>query len=306
MEKNNQIKMQNMIFALIIFVLSIFAFWANAKPIELGVITGIILIAIIGLLTNKFIGGIAGLISAGIGMYLKIYKYKLPNMKPEKLAEFLPGFENYIATLSKFMIAIIILGAVVGFISGLFGEKIKNRTKEPITTNMIVYSAIFVALSVVINSLRVGEISFGGFPIIFSGFALGPVAGFVVGGVADIVGFLIRPSASGGFNPLFVLTSALTGAIPVLVAQLLRDKYPNYTFWKVLVGIFIGQMITSVIMVPFFRVILFGGNTFIYFAGKAFVKQIVSIPIYAVLITSVGEVLYKVIDFGTIRRSKAH
>lgn len=304
MEKNGM-SLQNKLFAAAITVLSVFSFWANAKPIQLGLIVGIILIGLVGLLSNKLIGGISGLIASGIGLYLKINHYQLPKMKPEKLAEFLPGFEEYIGMLSKNMILIIVLAVVVGTVCGLAAEKLRNREKKPMTANMIAFTGIFVALSVVINSLRVGDISFGGFPIIFAGYALGPVAGFIVGGVADIVGFLIRPSATGGFNPLFVLTSALTGAIPVLVTNLLKSKYPKYEFWKVLVGIFVGQMLTSVIMVPIFRVILFGGNTVWYFAGKAFIKQIFSIPVYALLITSVGDTLYKVIDFERVREKRA-
>ena len=163
------------------------------------------------------------------------------------------------------------------------------------TTKKLVLASFFVALSVVVNTLRIGSVSFGGFPIIFSGYVLGPVTGFIVGFVSDLVGFLVRPSASGGFNPLFALTSSLTGAIPVIVTKLLGDKYPEYKLWKIFLGVLVGQTITSVIMVPFFRAILYGKNTMWYYLVKAAAKQAVSIPIYAVLIKIIWDSIKNVV-----------
>lgn len=169
--------------------------------------------------------------------------------------------------------------------------------KSIFTTKKIAYAAIFIAISVAINTMRIGSISFGGFPIIFSGYVLGPLMGFIVGGLADVVGFLIRPSATGGFNPLFTLTSALTGAIPIIVTKLLGDKYPNYKLWKIFLGIFIGQTITSVVMVPIFISLIAGKNTVWYYIYKAAAKQIVSIPIYAILLKAINDTITKHFDF---------
>ncbi|WMM23384.1 folate family ECF transporter S component [Tissierella sp. MB52-C2] len=169
--------------------------------------------------------------------------------------------------------------------------------KSIFTTKKIAYAAIFIAISVAINTMRIGSISFGGFPIIFSGYVLGPLMGFIVGALADVVGFLIRPSATGGFNPLFVLTSALTGAIPIIITRLLGDKYPNYKLWKIFLGIFIGQTITSVVMVPIFISLITGKNTVWYYIYKAAAKQIVSIPIYAILLKAINDTITKHFDF---------
>lgn len=173
------------------------------------------------------------------------------------------------------------------------------------TTRKLAIAAMLVALSVAINSLRIGNISFGGFPIIFSGLTLGPVLGFIVGGVADLVGFIIRPSSSGGFNPLFVLTSALTGLIPGLLILLMKDKYPNYKVWKVFIAIATGQLITSVLMVPLFITIirqsnLFGTSAFwIAFYGRvasAFVRQAFNVPVYTILFSAIIIPISKAVD----------
>ena len=112
----------------------------------------------------------------------------------------------------------------------------------------------------------------------------------------------IRPSASGGFNPLFILTSALTGLIPGLVIILLKDKYPNYKPWKVFIAIATGQLITTVLMVPLFITYLrqsnlLGTSAFwtSYYARVtlAFSRQVLNVPIYTVLFSSIIKPLSK-------------
>lgn len=168
-------------------------------------------------------------------------------------------------------------------------------------TRFITYCAIFIAISVMMTTLRVGPFSFGGFGIIVAGFLLGPAAGAVVGGVSDIVSFLLRPS--GPFNPAFTLTSILTGVIPVLVAQLcllVRKQWQTapqtpaperFPIWTVALGIAIGQLITSVTLVPIFWGIFISGKlgtpdfwaVVIARALKALTRQAFNIPLYTVI-----------------------
>ena len=173
------------------------------------------------------------------------------------------------------------------------------------TSRKLAIAGMLVALSVAINSLRIGSISFGGFPIIFAGLTLGPVMGFFVGGVADIVGFIVRPSASGGFNPLFVLTSALTGFIPGVMIMLLKDKYQNNKVWKVFIAIATGQLITTVLMVPLFitfirQANMFGTNAFwIAYYGrvaKAFARQALNVPVYTIIFPIIIKPISKAVD----------
>ena len=198
--------------------------------------------------------------------------------------------------LDKYFIILIISFIIIGFTFGILGEKLKEERNELFKSIKLVNMSIFVALSVAINTMRVGSVSFGGFPIILSGYLLGPIPGFIVGAMSDIVGFIIRPSALG-FNPVFILTSALTGLIPVVVTNLLGNKYPRFEMHKVLIGIFIGQILTSVIMVPIFSTIIYGKHSFWFLAYRAFIKQVISIPIYAFLTTTIVDRVTKVINF---------
>ena len=303
------ISMKSWITIVILGILSALTMRFNTKPeLYTGFVFALVGVLFVGFYAeDKTLGGILGAAIVGLGLLIRNYWPQIPTHKdPEKLAALMDKYNAYKEFLAKYFIVLILAGALVGFIGGMIGKVIEDDRKlnKKFSTYRLTYLAIFVALSVVINTARIGSVSFGGFPIILSGYFLGPVNGFIVGAVADLVGFIIRPSSSGGFNPLFILTSALTGLIPVLVTRLLKEEYPKYSFIKVLAGIFVGQMLTSVIMVPFFRVMLYGNNTFIYFATRAFTKQIVSIPIYAFLVVTIAEKVGANLNFKKIRKTK--
>lgn len=276
----------------VVLTMSVTTITIGAPKVYLGLVVAVIIVLFASRLLDKKYSLIASMASIAIGMALQVKMPMIPKMKPEKLEALKPLIETYHENLIKYGVIVV---AIVGILVYVLSPKIKVARKQS-STRRITYMAVFIALSVVINTMRFGSVSFGGFPIIYSGLVLGPVNGLIVGAVSDVLGFIIRPS-SGGYNVVFTLTSALTGLIPIMVVKLFKVKYPNYKFYQVLLGIFIGQMLTSVIMAPYFQALLFGKNTFYYYASKAFIKQIVSIPLYAALFTSMTESIKDSIDF---------
>lgn len=87
----------------------------------------------------------------------------------------------------------------------------------------IAYIAVFIALSVVTNSLieinvtPSNKITFTYFICFMSGFLLGPLPGFAVGFLGDAIGFLLVPQ---DVYWLFGLTLGLTGLLAGLVRKL--------------------------------------------------------------------------------------
>lgn len=295
MKKN--ISLKTWITLLFIVLISIITFRVNGSSvIYTGFLLSILGIFLSGFITNRVMGSVSGGLIIGLGILARKYFPIESNLKDLDLKEFLIKNQAYQEVLYKYIILFIFVGVLIGFLSGLLGEYSKTIKNKQMSAVKITYTAIFIALSVMINSLRVESISFGGFPIILSGYLLGPIQGFTVGAISDILGFIVRPSAFA-FNPLFTLTSALTGLLPVFITKLLKEKYPNFSFIKIFVGVLLGQLITSVIMVPIFSSILYGQQTFWVLAAKAFVKQALSIPIYAILIKILNDRLKKVIDF---------
>lgn len=277
----------------VVLTMSVTTITIGAPKVYLGLVAAVIVVLFASRLLDKKYSLIASMASIALGMALQVKMPMIPKMKPEKLEALKPLIETYHENLIKYGVIIV---AIVGILVYVLSPKIKVARRQS-STRKITYMAMFVALSVVINTMRFGSISFGGFPIIYSGLVLGPVNGFIVGAVSDVLGFIVRPSSGGGYHVVFTLTSALTGLIPILVVRLFKVKYPNFKFYQVLLGIFVGQMITSVIMAPYFQAFIFGKNTFIYYATKALIKQAVSIPLYAALFTSMTESIKDSIKF---------
>lgn len=292
--------------AVVLAVLAAFAVRMAGEPVAyMGAVAALVCIAFAGFLSDMVTGGTLGGASMAVGLVLRRFWPQVPDFSAKKMARWAPGNDAYNAFLAQNWWVLILAAVAVGLLFGYLGQRVEKRAEresghvEPkvpaqqtdrrwqdyFTARRVAEMALFVALGVAINSVRVGVLSFGGFPIIFSGYFLGPLGGFVVGGVTDLVAFIVRPS-SAGFNPVYTLTSALTGLIPVLVTNVLGER-DHYTFPKVLIGVFVGQYITSVFLVPLFMSFFISPES-----GKAqfftmAVKQLFSCPVYAFLIVTV-------------------
>lgn len=92
---------------------------------------------------------------------------------------------------------------------------------------LTVILALMCAISIVMGkylAIRGGDIlrfSFENLPIIFAGFAFGPISGMLVGVVADLVGCIM---VGYTINPLVTLGGAAIGLISGLVPYFLRQS----------------------------------------------------------------------------------
>lgn len=132
------------------------------------------------------------------------------------------------------------------------------------STKQLVFMALLTSISIIltrITSLRISfagvegiRIGLGDLPIIISGIIFGPASGGLVGAVSDIIGYFINPM--GAYMPHFTAVKALTGIIPGIMIRFNAEgyKHPLYLGWIV----FITQLITSVLLVPYFLQVLFG------------------------------------------------
>jgi riboflavin transporter len=138
----------------------------------------------------------------------------------------------------------------------------KNKLKD------IAILSFFICISVILTrygSLRfsffgveVTRFGFGSLPIVLSGILFGPIQGFIVGVLSDILGFFISPM--GTYMPHFTLTSSLNGLIPGLVVHyFIKTKILKSISYKKLVfsGILISQILINLLLVPYFLNIIF-------------------------------------------------
>lgn len=108
--------------------------------------------------------------------------------------------------------------------------------ENKLTVNTLTKMAIFASLTVIfrrfltITIFSSTKIGFGYLPTIMAGILYGPLAGAITGGVADIVGMLMKPD--GIFHPGFTLSSILIGAIPGIVSyNIFKRDFNNKLDW---------------------------------------------------------------------------
>lgn len=304
------LSLKQFVFILVLTLFSAFtlAYGYTVKPYDfIAYPAAFLLVGTAGLISDVRWGAASGLLGTSAGLALLHFVLQENN---EKLLE---ARETYLAFTRSNAFFLILGGVVIGFLGGLLARYLNRKAetspapavsqadrKQPfLTTRELTLMAMFVAIGVAINTVRVGMFSFGGFPIILSGYVLGPVPGLIIGGVTDLVAFIVRPSAFP-FNPAYTLTSALTGFIPVFLTRLLGDRYPKYSYLKVLIGTFVGQFLTSVFLVSVFRTVFQASQSSFWvqvgiYAGQSAIKQAWSVPLYAFLIVSVIEALHKAI-----------
>ncbi|MDO9555725.1 MAG: folate family ECF transporter S component [Atribacterota bacterium] len=133
-----------------------------------------------------------------------------------------------------------------------------------ISSHKITTMGLLIALSIILTriaSLRIAiggvegiRIGLGKLPIILGGIIFGPLAGGLIGAFSDLLGYFINPI--GVYMPHFTLTSALAGIIPATILILIRKDEPNV--FDLGIAITAGQVITSIILIPYFLNILFG------------------------------------------------
>ena len=108
------------------------------------------------------------------------------------------------------------------WVAGFFSTDAKSLAMKTSTSALrIAVAAMLVALSFVTSLLPSlpGPITkFNGFPLLLGGLLVGPRTGFAVGCIADLLGFMVRPT--GPFFPGFTLTQGLTALIPALFARM--------------------------------------------------------------------------------------
>ncbi|HHV75312.1 MAG TPA: folate family ECF transporter S component [Thermoanaerobacterium sp.] len=157
---------------------------------------------------------------------------------------------------------------------------------KKMNTRKLVFLALLISLNIVLSriaSIRIAvggiegiRIGFGALPVILAGIMFGSTAGGIVGAVGDIVGYYINPL--GPYMPHFTLAAALTGIIPALVLKPIKAPIPS--IWQLLIAIGVGQLISSVILVPYFLLLLFKMPLVTTLPPKV-VGEIINVPIYS-------------------------
>lgn len=117
---------------------------------------------------------------------------------------------------------------------------------------------MLIALSVVLTrvaSVRIPvggveavRIGFGAVPILMAGIWGGPLFGFLVGAVADLVGYGINPM--GAYVPLITLSSGMLGLVPGLVLKMFPGK--DLSLGRIALAVTAAEALVGMALTPWF------------------------------------------------------
>ena len=153
-------------------------------------------------------------------------------------------------------------------------EMFKNTKNLTIGAMLLAVSVVLSFLKIPITSLI--ELRFNSLPVAICGCFFGPVAGGIVGALADILGYLVRPT--GPFFPGFTITSALTGVIYGLLLYRKDLTLPRLAVAEGLQTIVISMLLNSVCLA-----ILYGNGFPVVFTARI-VKNLVMYPVNLALL----------------------
>lgn len=130
----------------------------------------------------------------------------------------------------------------------------KKHSKLFSNLSTLTVCAMMVAISVVLGWIGRTYFTFGGgniritfenLPIIFCGITLGPVIGFIVGILSDLVSCLVAPQPT--ILPLITLGAGAVGLVSGLISKLLFRSKRNSIFCIITASL-LGHTIGSVIL----------------------------------------------------------
>lgn len=166
----------------------------------------------------------------------------------------------------------------------------KDSAKEIRKTKSLVTMAVLLALAVVLGfvsvqvteSLRVG---FSFLPNAVSGQLFGPVGGMLVGGLADILKYLVKPT--GPFFPGFTISGILGGLIYGLTLYKKPTTLPRVILCMTLISVFVNILLNTC-----WLTILYG-NSFLAIWPARIVSNLITLPINIILYYLVVTLLEK-------------
>lgn len=156
-------------------------------------------------------------------------------------------------------------------------QKLKN-------VRVLTVSAFLVAIATVLGFFKVPiteliEIRFQYLPIAVGGAMFGPAVGGVIGMLADVLGYLVKPT--GAFFPGFTISSILSGIIYGLFFYKKRITVPRIIAAELTETILCSLVINSI------NLSILYGNAFSVVVATRLLKVLIMFPIDTIILTVV-------------------
>jgi ECF transporter S component (folate family) len=151
-------------------------------------------------------------------------------------------------------------------------------------TKMITFTAVLIALTVVTKALSIvtpiTKITFSYIPIMLSGIFLGPIQGFIVGGLGDMISALLFPR--GAWLPTLSIAAGLMGLIPGLIFKIKfsknRENDWKFNWVKVLISAILNFALCTM-FINSFTIFYFGGAANTTTLAAIFIERLATQPL---------------------------
>ena len=136
---------------------------------------------------------------------------------------------------------------------------------------------VYVSIDLFFGGMKITDLSLIALPVMLAGIYYGPLAGGIVGFVAEAAGFFMLPT--GAYNPVFSIIVALIGVI----AGFFYIKSNKTRIWRTLIMVILTQILCSGIL-AILAVHLFFGVPMIVLLPSRAIGILIKIPVLTVLI----------------------
>lgn len=172
--------------------------------------------------------------------------------------------------------------------------KFKSSSKELKDIRSLCICAMMLSLRVVIGyfsnlTLAISpeiKLGFSFLPIAITAILCGPVAGMIVGGLGDILSFMIAPM--GYYFPGWTVSGILVGLIYGIFLYKAKNLLISTIVAEVIIGIFIEVALGSLWLLIQYQ------KAFLLMAGMRGLKTLVAIPFEIVLVLFFAKVLKRI------------
>ena len=178
-------------------------------------------------------------------------------------------------------------------------QQFVDSARELKKVNTLVMTALLIALGIVLGELfglqltqnmKIG-VSFVATQLTATLF--GPVVGGIMGGVTDILKFIMKPT--GSFSILWTL-NAIVG--PIIYGIMLYKK--KFTLWRVLLSKTVVAIVVNIGMSCTWSAILYGNAFWALIPGKV-LQQIIQVPVQSIIFYLFVKALQKTKVFPQLR-----
>ena len=173
---------------------------------------------------------------------------------------------------------------------------IRESAKQIKQVRSLTGGAMFIALNLILNFWRIVissflEISFAFLALAAAGALYGPVMAGIIGAIADILGFIIRPSGTGFFLG-FTLNDFVAGFI---FGMFFYKKKASLK--RTICAVAVYTVAIEIILTPIWLNIMYGS---VLMSSARIIKAAVSFPVNTVLLYTVLKTVEKIGRHGRV------